>query len=194
MEIIKLFPTLVGRHNNIKFANEVLPIANKLLEGREKNHLGYVNTYSDSEVHDHLSSIDFITEYINFISYGYISSIGFSINVETELSLFVSNMTEGDHMPSHIHPRSILSGICYLECEPVSAPIVFEDYRDIRLFNGLVSMGEYNLDLYNEYNNREIEFYPKNGDILIWESWMRHYVKPNASTTRKTIVWNLSYK
>jgi len=35
------------------------------------------------------------------------------------------------------------------------------------------------------------EYYPKNGDILIWESWLPHSVPPNQSNKRETLIFNL---
>lgn len=194
MDIIKMFPTLIGYHNNKEFTNAVLPIAEQLLQNKEKNYLNHINSYDDQNIKNYLSNIKFITDYINLISYEYIKQIGWVIEDKPELMLFVSDMKKGHYMHSHIHPRSILSGICYLKVNQDSAPIVFEDSRDVRSFNGMISEGEIDVSKYNDYNQREYAFKPKNGDIFIWESWMRHVVKENKSDYRKTLVWNLHKK
>jgi hypothetical protein len=194
MDIIKMFPTIVGSHNNKKFTDDVLPIVNKILKNREKNYLEHTNTYNDQKINEYLNGIKFITDYINFISYEYTKQIGYVVQHETELMLFTSDMKHGEYMHSHTHPNSILSGICYLDVTEKSAPIIFEDSRDIRSFNGMASAGDIDPSKYTEYNNREISFHPKNGDILIWESWMRHVVRNNTSDHRKTLVWNFSIK
>jgi len=189
-----MFPTLVGYHNNTKFTNDVLPIANKILDGRDKNYLGHVNTYNDQEINQRLNEVKFLCDYINFISYDYAKRTGWIIQGETELMLFVSNMRKGEYMHSHTHPSSIISGICYLDCDEGAAPIIFEDSRDIRSFNGMISEGQIDNTKYNQYNGQEKSFIPRNGNILVWESWIRHVVRNNEGNYRKTLVWNLYKK
>lgn len=194
MELISIFPTTIGYYNNQQFSNAVLPIAEEILKGREKNYLNHTNTYRDSEVSDYLNKHKFITDFIYSISHEYTKQTGWILPKETSIGCFVSNMEKGDNMISHLHPRSILSGICYLKVNQDSSPIFFQDSRDQRLFTGMVSEGEMDENKYTPYNTTEYGIRPKNGDILVWESWIRHSVKTNKSDYRTTLVWNLSTK
>jgi uncharacterized protein (TIGR02466 family) len=85
----------------------------------------------------------------------------------------------------HMHPHSVLSGAYYVTSPPGSVSLKIEDPRMPYYMNAPVktSRGE---KLYYEVK-------PKPGTFVLFESWVRHEVPPNESSTpRVSISFNFS--
>lgn len=188
MKLHRYFPTTIGYYSDPQFINQVLPIAREFLTTatKENNNWHYKNTYFDSDKTQELSNIPFIKEYIFNLASTYIQEIGMNLIRDINLSCFVSNMEKGDYHPSHDHPKSILSGVCYLNTSEQCGGITFYDPRKIKLFTALEKNETNTID-----NSSSINYYPKTGDILIWESWLEHSVEINNCNKRETLVFNL---
>ena len=186
------FPTVIGHHVDKEFTDRLLPIAHEVLDKQSKiGHFGYKTSYGIEDVTQYLRKFDFITEYITQLAKQYTQKIGYQLPQNITISSFISRMTENEYHESHQHPGAILSGLFYLKVEENSAPILFEDPRVIRPFNGMELLDANNL---NEYNTYEVSYLPKAGDILIWEAWLKHRVPPNKSSCRETFVFNIGCK
>lgn len=196
MELNRFFPTTIGFFNDIEFTNKVLPIAREILYGvsKEDHVWRYKTTYFRDEQSKKLHSIPFINEYLKELSSKFVDLMGFEWTGEIGIDLFVSKMEKGDKHDLHIHPNCILSGVCYLNTSEDCSPIVFEDPRNVRFFNSLVKK-EGNYGGNDTYDNQsEIIYLPKNGDILMWESWLKHKVTINGCDCRETLVFNIFKK
>ena len=74
---------------------------------------------------------------------------------------------------NHCHPGSILSGVIYLKCPPNSSPIIFQ--------NPISALVASYIQPYVDFDfSPEISFtyshQPKEGDLLIFPSWLEHRV------------------
>jgi uncharacterized protein (TIGR02466 family) len=189
MDINDIFPTPIGFLNNKDLTDKILPIVTTILdEIDDRGHFHYKTSYNMSQVESYLSNFPFIKQSIIEIAQNYTTKIGYQLPDKIDISLFTSRMIIGDRHESHIHPDSILSGLFYLNIDKNSAPILFEDPRPIRPFNQLIPIDKNRLEKYNTY---EISFMPKVGDIIIWESWLKHRVPLNNSNYRETLVFNI---
>ena len=84
----------------------------------------------------------------------------------------------------HNHNNSFLSGVLYINVNPDSGSIVFEDFSDKRF---LVRSTEY-----NEYNAQQYAINPQNGLILLFPSEVWHQVNTNKSDkTRYSLAFNV---
>jgi len=97
--------------------------------------------------------------------------------------------------PVHNHPNSLLSGVVYLNIPENSgnhAGINFETKH--HMFKGFHF--EYHSEKPNKYNARTTYVPVKTGDIILFPSWIDHYVTPNESETdsRKIISFNTFLK
>jgi uncharacterized protein (TIGR02466 family) len=79
-------------------------------------------------------------------------------------SLWVNLLKSGGHHSGHIHPHSIISGTFYVEVPRGSGPIRFEDPR-----LPLMMAAPQRADSF-------VSFEPRQGLLLMWESWLRHEV------------------
>ena len=73
---------------------------------------------------------------------------------------------------SHLHPHSVLSGSYYVKVPAKSGNIKFEDPRA-----GLFMNRPSTRDPQGAYHS----ITPRAGDIILFESWLRHEVEPNFS-------------
>jgi uncharacterized protein (TIGR02466 family) len=108
----------------------------------------------------------------------------FAKNLEMDLSgkklkmtsFWVNIMSTQVVHTMHIHPLSTISGTFYVQTPKNSSAIKFEDPR---LVNFMASPPR-KANARKE-NQRFISVAPKAGQLILFESWMRHEVPPNQS-------------
>jgi uncharacterized protein (TIGR02466 family) len=190
MEIQNMFPTPIGYLKDSNFTNKVLPIAKDILEKTPKHRWGYTTTFENNQITQHLESYDWIVSYVMNISKDFINRTGFRYKEHPKIqSIFVSKINNTEFHGRHTHPNSVVSGVMYLETTPNCAPIVIEDPRSVRAFNGLMRDNKMYVT-----NQDTVAFFPKQGDILLLEAWVPHQVpKVEQEGNRITLVFNIGY-
>ncbi|MEO0882511.1 MAG: TIGR02466 family protein [Pseudomonadota bacterium] len=101
-------------------------------------------------------------------------------------SLWVNILAPGASHSGHIHPNSVISGTVYIDLPEGSGGIKFEDPR----LDKMMAAPSIKTDA-PEPQQRFIYRTPVAGDVLLWESWLRHEVMPNRSDApRLSISFN----
>lgn len=101
-------------------------------------------------------------------------------------NIWVNLLEPGGSHSGHIHPHCVLSGTYYVRVPDGASSIRFEDPR-LPLMMAAPAPRE---DADREHQ-RFVSVAPKPGDLLIWESWLRHEVPPNrAATPRLSVSFN----
>jgi len=98
-------------------------------------------------------------------------------------SLWVNLLKGGGHHSAHIHPHSILSGTFYVEVPEQSGAIRFEDPRMPMMMAAPVRRVDAPEPL-----RPFIDVEPEPGRLLLWESWLRHAVRPHAGRSERLSV------
>jgi uncharacterized protein (TIGR02466 family) len=98
-------------------------------------------------------------------------------------SLWINVMNKGAVHTPHIHPHSVISGTYYVTAPPKSGAIRFEDPR-----LGLMMAAPPRKESARPENRSFVDVTPKAGMLLLWESWLRHGVEPNAARGRRISV------
>ena len=179
------FPTPIGHIENPYFARKILPSVESILNDEQNltNAWNYKNTY------DPVNSLDLkeLKDYIMKVAENFLLDQGYDpsfLNIEPQI--FASQMYEGDRHGRHCHPGSLLSGVFYLEVPEGSSDILFYDPRPAR---DILNIPRKQL---TDINRSDVTITPKEGTLLIWESWMHHEVLYNKSKeARTTIVFNI---
>ena len=104
-------------------------------------------------------------------------------------SLWINILPQGGVHTSHIHPHSVISGTTYVNMPTDTSAIKFEDPRSAMMMAAPVRKK----DARDEMRSL---FYvaPDVGDVLLWESWLRHEVPVNmAEDERISISFNYGW-
>ncbi len=91
-------------------------------------------------------------------------------------SLWINILGEGGHHSGHVHPNSVISGTCYVAMPASAGALKLEDPR--------LAMMMAAPPVAPEAPTQRQRFHyiePQPGEVLMWESWLRHEVMPNGS-------------
>jgi uncharacterized protein (TIGR02466 family) len=94
---------------------------------------------------------------------------------------------EGVH-PAHIHPHAAVSGTYYVSVPPGGASIYFEDPRI-----GLMMAAPPRTKNARLENRGLVTTRPKAGNLLLWESWLRHGVESHGDKSPRISI-SFNYK
>lgn len=90
--------------------------------------------------------------------------------------LWINILPEGGTHGSHIHPHSVISGTTYVSMPDGASALKLEDPRSARMMAAPAR---------KKGARRELQTFtyekPSVGDVLLWESWLRHEVPMNMS-------------
>lgn len=92
---------------------------------------------------------------------------------------WANQMRKGTHHTLHLHPHSVISGVYFVECPSGSSPFKIEDPR-----MGLLMASPPRKSNCRTKNRNYVEFHPKSGQFLLFESWLKHEVPPHWEQTR----------
>ena len=98
-------------------------------------------------------------------------------------SLWVNLLKSGGHHGGHIHPHSVLSGTLYVEVPKGSGAIRFEDPRLPMMMAAPVRRADA-----PEEMRPFVTIEPAPGLLLLWESWLRHEVRPGAGKAERLSI------
>ena len=98
-------------------------------------------------------------------------------------SLWVNVLEPGGAHTGHIHPHSVLSGTYYVEIPAGASALKFEDPR-LPLMMAAPPRSEDAPEAERSF----IYLEPKAGDVILWESFLRHEVTPNAAKTARISI------
>jgi uncharacterized protein (TIGR02466 family) len=103
--------------------------------------------------------------------------------------IWINILPEGGIHTAHIHPHSVISGTTYVAMPKGASAIKFEDPRHAMM---MASPGRIK-DARRELQSF-IYIQPDVGDVLLWESWLRHEVPMNmAEEDRISVSFNYSW-
>ncbi len=103
--------------------------------------------------------------------------------------LWINILPEGGLHTSHIHPHSVISGTTYVAMPEGASALKLEDPRSARMMAAPVRQKDARRDMQSF-----IYITPKAGDILLWESWLRHEVPMNmAEEERISVSFNYNW-
>jgi len=102
--------------------------------------------------------------------------------------IWINILPEGGMHSNHIHPHSVISGTTYVSMPDGASAIKFEDPRLSRMMAAPPRKKDV-----REALRQFIYVAPKVGDVLLWESWLRHEVPMNMAVDERISV-SFNYK
>lgn len=103
--------------------------------------------------------------------------------------LWINILPEGGTHSSHLHPHSVISGTTYVAMPDGASALKLEDPRSARMMAAPERVKGAREEL-----RKFIYIAPKPGDVLLWESWLRHEVPLNmAEDDRISVSFNYKW-
>jgi uncharacterized protein (TIGR02466 family) len=104
-------------------------------------------------------------------------------------SIWINILPQGGVHTSHIHPHSVISGTTYVTMPKGASAIKFEDPRLPMMMAAPGRKGKARTEL-----RSFVYVEPAAGDVLLWESWLRHEVPLNmADDDRISVSFNYGW-
>ena len=97
--------------------------------------------------------------------------------------LWINILPEGGTHSSHIHPHSVISGTTYVAMPEGASALKLEDPRLSRMMAAPTRAKAARAELQSF-----IYVKPNVGDVLLWESWLRHEVPMNMAEDERISV------
>jgi len=103
--------------------------------------------------------------------------------------IWINILPEGGIHTSHIHPHSVISGTTYMAMPDGASAIKFEDPRLAMMMAAPTRVKDARDEL-----RTFVYAKPAVGDVLLWESWLRHEVPMNMSEEERiSVSFNYSW-
>ena len=97
--------------------------------------------------------------------------------------IWINILPEGGTHASHLHPHSVISGTTYVAMPAGASALKLEDPRSARMMAAPARLKDAPEEL-----RQFVYVAPKVGDVLLWESWLRHEVPMNMSEQERISV------
>lgn len=121
----------------------------------------------------------------------FVEELGFDLG-ERKLkcnALWINILPEGGTHSSHIHPHSVISGTTYVAMPEGTSALKLEDPRLAMMMMSPLRRKDAPQEL-----QPFIYLKPSVGEVLMWESWLRHEVPMNmAEDERISVSFNYGY-
>ena len=94
-----------------------------------------------------------------------------------------------DYNKLHNHPLSIISSVFYIKTNKDAGNIYFLNNNEIDTF-----IDNKHISQYNDYNCQSVSFEIEENVLLLFPSWLKHYVNPNLSNQdRISLSFNTNF-
>lgn len=149
---------------------------------REHGYKGYTSYASLNDLPRRDPVFDYLKRVLTKHAAAFAKALAWDVKPKLD-SLWVNLLKGGGHHNAHLHPHSILSGTLYVEVPAGSGAIRFEDPRlpmmmaaPVRTENAPEPLRPF------------VDVAPAPGLLLLWESWLRHEVRPNTGRGERLSV------
>ena len=157
----------------------------------ENNYPGYTSYASLSDLTWRSPFFEELKNLLDLHVKTFVEELDFDLegrNLKLE-DLWINILPEGGNHSAHIHPNSVISGTTYISMPSGSSAIKFEAPR-----HSMMMAAPSRIKDAKEYLKPFIYVNPSVGDVLLWESWLRHEVPANnSSEERISISFNYSW-
>ncbi|WP_298742836.1 TIGR02466 family protein [uncultured Brevundimonas sp.] len=151
---------------------------------REHGYRGYTSYGSLTDLPQRLPEFAELKRHLDRHALAYARALNFDLARRPRLdNLWVNILKPGGGHSGHIHPHAFLSGTVYVETPAGASALKLEDPR----LPMMMARPAVHSDA-PEAERTFVYLAPKPGTVLIWESWLRHEVPPNAAKGERISV------
>lgn len=195
----QLFTTLVYKKKIAFDLKDLSHEISQIMKADQAGHLwsqkNYVNGYTSygswDRLHQMSSTFEKLSKKIDAHVYQYAQKLDYDVkkNDLKMITCWVNYMPPSALHTAHIHPQSVISGTFYVETPPGTSSIKFEDPR-LGFFMNSPSLK----NKARQQNQRFFSVEPKAGQVVLFESWLKHEVPINrAKKPRISVSFNYGW-
>lgn len=147
---------------------------------------GYTSYSSIDKLHLFSSTFEKLQKKIDVHVDAYLKSLDYQASTKSNLKMtncWVNIMPAAVQHTAHIHPNAVISGTFYVAVPSGASPLKLEDPRLGFMMNAPQLKATAKLN-----NQRFVSLAVKPGDLILFESWLRHEVPANASKSPRISV------
>ncbi|MEO6432655.1 MAG: TIGR02466 family protein [Sphingomicrobium sp.] len=149
---------------------------------REHHYAGYTSYASLDDLPQRDPAFADLAKVLRKQAAAFAVELGWSVKPRLD-SLWVNLLKGGGLHGGHLHPHAILSGTLYVEIPSGSGAIRFEDPRLPMMMAAPTRRGDAPEPLQSF-----ISVAPQAGTLLLWESWLRHEVRPGSGKSERLSI------
>lgn len=198
-KISLFFPTYIYRESltgakrlNTEIEHAIATLMDRDNKGRARSASSYTNGYTSYPSHQHLhqkvGAFRRLTHSILPHIHAFVRHLNWDINPRkiVPLSCWANAMGKGAQHGLHIHQLSMISGVYYVNAPKGAAPFVIEDPRLDQFMHTPPRKASA-----PKRDQLRVELTPKAGELILFESWMRHEVPMHeADEPRLSVAFN----
>ena len=156
----------------------------------DNNFPGYTSYASLNDLAWRFPIFEDLTKIINKHIENFVIDLQFDLSSKKVAldSLWINILPPGGVHTSHLHPHSVISGTTYVKVPKESGAIKFEDPRLAMMMAAPPRKEDTRSEL-----KSFVYLEPKVGNIILWESWLRHEVPMNLSNEERVSISSVSY-
>lgn len=153
---------------------------------------GYTSYGSWDQMHKMSSTFESLQKKIDTHVESYLKKLEYDVSMKSlQMDTFWVNVMQTNTIhTAHIHPHSVISGTFYVDIPPKSSAIKFEDPRLGFFMNSPLQKVSA-----KPQNQRFFSIQPEAGDLILFESWLKHEVPLHtAKKPRISVSFNYGWK
>jgi uncharacterized protein (TIGR02466 family) len=112
--------------------------------------------------------------------------MGYQVSGLVDVLSWVSYKNKDEHHPPHNHPNSFVSGVYYYTDVPKETPLIFGKKIGALMTYELLLHKDHKHN--GEFSSDHYVYCPKKGDIVLFPSFLTHFVPPNPHPEVRTSV------
>lgn len=167
-------------------SRRLVDVDRKGLEWSSKNYEGGYTSYGSMDrLHEFSTSFDDLRKQIDHHVRKFATGLELDISPKAlqMTSCWVNVMPAGVTHSMHLHPLSVISGTYYVQTPPGSGALKFEDPRMDSFMATPPRKTKARIE-----NQRHVSLQPKAGELILFESWLRHEVPAHKGKTPRISV------
>ena len=152
---------------------------------KENGYQGYTSYSSLDDLHQRATCFDQLVRLLKPQAEAFAAHLQMDLRARRLKldNIWVNVLEPGGSHTGHIHPHCVLSGTYYVKVPDGASSLKFEGPRLPMMMAAPTPR-----DDADDEHRRFIYLAPKAGDVLLWESWLRHEVTVNRATTSRVSV------
>jgi uncharacterized protein (TIGR02466 family) len=190
------FSVPVSHGYNKPLAESLVPIATEILADSNSMHSGLsrmAGERSKITLNQTNSRLDKRLDRVNLYFYNlckkYLGIYGYDPNISLENSnLYFNDIGYGGHQATHMHNKSPVGGVFYLDVEDNSSDLKLEAPNEYMNY----TFGD-RLKTINISNIPQATYSPGNGMYVIFPGWLKHCVPTNYTKKRLALTFVYYY-